>query len=141
MRMRAAQMIGAGLPLIAALAALAVPWGPAAAGGGRSEPAARTLENGSVFIYQQDPASAVSVLGIVIGGGRAAEPEGKDGLANLVTRLALEIPLKPETATLMQTGFGNQDGDPLFRNAAARNYRPIPASPCRDAGVWDRVRP
>lgn len=101
MRMRAVQVIGAGLPFLAALASLAVPWGPAAAGSGRSEPAARSLENGSVFIYQQDPASAVSVLGIVIGGGRAADPEGKDGLANLVTRLALEIPSSDKVQDLM----------------------------------------
>ncbi|MBN2206846.1 MAG: insulinase family protein [Candidatus Aminicenantes bacterium] len=64
-------------------------------------PAARGLDNGSALIFQRDAASAVSVLGIVIGGGRAAEPDGLPGLANLVTRLSLEIPDADKVQALM----------------------------------------
>lgn len=69
--------------------------------GERTGPSDRTLQNGSAFIYHRDSASAVSILGIVIGGGRAAEPEGKQGLSNLVTRLTLEIPDSDKVQDLM----------------------------------------
>lgn len=64
-------------------------------------PSARTLDNGAVLVYHRDPASAVSVLGLVIGGGRAAEPDGRQGLAGLVTRLSLEIPDADKVQALM----------------------------------------
>jgi predicted Zn-dependent peptidase len=67
----------------------------------RLGPSSRLLENGSTLVYDRDAASAVSVLGLVIGGGRAAEPEGKQGLANLVTRLMLEIPDADKVQALM----------------------------------------
>ena len=99
MRMRGGRTGWAGLLLIAAL--LAALGSADAAGTDRAGPAGRALDNGAAFIFHRDQASAVSVLGLVIGGGRAAEPEGKQGLSNLVTRLALEIPDSDKVQELM----------------------------------------
>jgi len=52
----------------------------------------KALENGLTLIYQKDASSAITVIQILIGGGMKADPEGKQGLAYLTTRLALEIP-------------------------------------------------
>lgn len=52
----------------------------------------KTLENGLTLIYQKDASSAITVIQILIGGGMKADPEDKQGLAYLTTRLALEIP-------------------------------------------------
>jgi len=52
----------------------------------------KALENGLTLIYQKDASSAITVIQILIGGGMNADPEGKQGLAYLTTRLALEIP-------------------------------------------------
>ena len=49
------------------------------------------LGNGAVFLYAHDPSSGVTSVEIFIRGGKAAVPPGKDGLAALTTRLALEI--------------------------------------------------
>ncbi len=68
---------------------------------GATLPSRRSLESGSALIYQRDTASAVTVLGIVIGGGKAAEPDGKQGLAHLVTRLSLEITDEGKAQDLM----------------------------------------
>lgn len=50
------------------------------------------LSNGLKVIYQYNPASEVTVMQFLIRGGKMAEPQGKDGLANMMTRLSLEIP-------------------------------------------------
>lgn len=50
------------------------------------------LSNGLMVYAQKDVSSAITVLQILIKGGQAAEPDGKDGLAYLTTRLSLEIP-------------------------------------------------
>ena len=52
----------------------------------------KTLENGLSLIYQKDASSSITVIQILIRGGQSAEPENKQGLAYLTTRLALEIP-------------------------------------------------
>ncbi|UCE21913.1 MAG: insulinase family protein [Candidatus Aminicenantes bacterium] len=52
----------------------------------------KVLENGLTLIYQNDASSAITVIQILIRGGMKADPEDKQGLAYLTTRLALEIP-------------------------------------------------
>ena len=51
-----------------------------------------TLENGMKLYYQQDKASAVSAVQILVPGGRLDEPMEKKGLAYMAARFALEIP-------------------------------------------------
>ncbi len=58
----------------------------------KNSPDKRILENGLTIIYQQDTSSALTVLQIVIMGGKGAEPLDKSGLAYLTTHLMLEIP-------------------------------------------------
>ena len=53
---------------------------------------AKILENGLMLICQQDTSSAITVVQILIKGGYRDDPEGKQGLAYLTTRLSLEIP-------------------------------------------------
>lgn len=55
-------------------------------------PEIKKLSNGLSLIYQQDESSAITVLQILIKGGKGSEAPGKDGVAYLTTRLALEIP-------------------------------------------------
>ena len=64
-------------------------------------PQKRTLDNGLTWLYQKDDSSAITVLYLIIGGGKRAEPTGKDGLAHLVTRLAVEIPDRGKIQSLM----------------------------------------
>ncbi len=52
----------------------------------------KTLENGLSLICQKDASSSITVIQILIRGGQSAEPEDKQGLAYITTRLALEIP-------------------------------------------------
>lgn len=87
------------LVLLLGLSAGPSPRGGAAAAG--ALPSRRALQNGSAFIFQRDTSSAVTVLGIVIGGGKAAEPEGQQGLAHLTTRLSLEITDEGKALDLM----------------------------------------
>jgi len=56
------------------------------------QPKKKILSNGLELIYQTDPSSAITVLQILIKGGKGAEPEDKHGLAYLTTRLTVEIP-------------------------------------------------
>ena len=62
----------------------------------------KTLENGLTTITQTDGTSAVTVLEILIRGGQKADPEGKEGLAYLTTRLSLEIPDMSKVQELME---------------------------------------
>jgi len=64
-------------------------------------PEKRILDNGLALVYQMDKSSEITVLQILIKGGKGAEPEGKRGLAYLTTRLALEIPDRGKAQTLM----------------------------------------
>jgi len=61
----------------------------------------KVLDNGLTLIYQKDTSSAITVLQILIKGGKGAEPEGKEGLAYLTTRLALEIPDQKKVQDMM----------------------------------------
>lgn len=67
----------------------------------KNPPQKRTLENGLALVYQMDKSSEITVLHILIKGGKGAEPEGKRGLAYLTTRLALEIPDRGKVQDLM----------------------------------------
>lgn len=51
-----------------------------------------TLSNGIPLLFHFDDTSSVTVIQIMILGGRSAEPEGKEGVSYLTTRLMLEIP-------------------------------------------------
>ncbi len=88
-----------GAPAAAAILGLALAAGPAA--GTRQAPASLSvparqasflLDNGLRVSYRQDPSSEVTVLLIGVGGGLAAEPADKPGLAFLTSRLAMDIP-------------------------------------------------
>ena len=50
------------------------------------------LENGVKLYYQKDTTSAVSVVQVLIRGGRSNEPQDMKGLAYMAFRFALEIP-------------------------------------------------
>lgn len=54
------------------------------------------------MIIQNDEASSVTVLEILIKGGKKAEPDGKEGLSYLTTRLALEIPDQSNAIEFME---------------------------------------
>ena len=77
-------------------------------------PQKRTLSNGLTWLYQNDDSSAITVLYLLISGGKRAEPPGKDGLAYLVTRLAIEIPDQGKIQSLMSLATHvsmNAEGD------------------------------
>ena len=59
------------------------------------------LENGLLWIYQQDLSSDCTSAVILIKGGKSAEPAGMSGLAYLATRLAVEIPDDAKLKELM----------------------------------------
>lgn len=59
------------------------------------------LSNGLTVFAQNDDSSAITVMQVLIKGGKAAEPAGKDGLAYLTTRLSLEIPDQGKIQTMM----------------------------------------
>jgi zinc protease len=63
-----------------------------AAGAPESAIRKQSLPNGLILITQRDGSAAVTVLEILIRGGKKAEAPGKEGLAYLTTRLSLEIP-------------------------------------------------
>ena len=67
----------------------------------RNLPEDEFLSNGLRLIYQKDDSSATTVLQVLVRGGKGAEPEGKDGLAFLTTRLALEIPDRGKIQEMM----------------------------------------
>ncbi len=52
----------------------------------------RTLEDGMTLISETDATTATTAIQILIRGGKRAQPAGLEGLAFLVTRLAVEIP-------------------------------------------------
>ena len=97
-----------GRSMAACLAALALAAG--AARTGRAEDPPRpwtnpperfTLSTGVPCVYQKDPVSPTSVVGLFIGGGKSAVPSGCDGLAAVSTRLLLEIPDESKIQDLM----------------------------------------
>jgi predicted Zn-dependent peptidase len=68
----------------------------------KNPPKKTVLKNGLTAIIQQDEASSVTVLEILIKGGKSAEPAGYEGLSYLVTRLSLEIPDQSKVQDLME---------------------------------------
>lgn len=61
----------------------------------------KVLENGLTFIYQIDKTSPLTVIQILIKGGKRAEPLEKDGLAYLTSRLTVEIPDRGKIQDMM----------------------------------------
>jgi zinc protease len=61
----------------------------------------KILGNGLTVILEKDDASPTTFLQILIRGGERAEPPGKEGLAFLTTRLAVEIPDTDKVQKLM----------------------------------------
>lgn len=59
------------------------------------------LATGVPCIYQRDPVSPTTVVGLFIGGGQSAVPSGSDGLAAIATRLLLEVPDESKIQDLM----------------------------------------
>ncbi len=76
-----------GIVLLAGLAATAGAAPPASAG----QVERTVLPGGAVFLYANDGSSGVTSVEIFVRGGKSAVPAGKDGLASMTTRLALEI--------------------------------------------------
>jgi predicted Zn-dependent peptidase len=58
----------------------------------KNQPTKDILSNGLTFIHHKDDSSPTSVVNILIKGGKKREPEGKEGVAFLTTRLCLELP-------------------------------------------------
>jgi zinc protease len=58
----------------------------------KEAPVRLRLATGMDCFYQKDATSPTTVIELVVPGGRGVLPEGRDGLAYLVTRLCLEIP-------------------------------------------------
>jgi zinc protease len=56
------------------------------------------------FIYQQDGSSQLTVIHLLVKGGKAAVPISQRGLAFLTTRLAVELPTAESLNRLMQSG-------------------------------------
>ena len=67
----------------------------------KTSPRRSALTTGIPLIFHQDKASAMTVVGLFVPGGRAAVPAGLDGLAYLTTRLTLEIPDESKARDLM----------------------------------------
>lgn len=65
-------------------------------------PQKRVLENGLTLIIEKDQSTETAFLQILIRGGKKAEPEGKEGLSFLTTRLAVEIPTSSDVQTMMK---------------------------------------
>jgi predicted Zn-dependent peptidase len=84
---------------------------------GKSLPQKKVLENGLTMIWQKDESSAITVVQILIKGGQRAEPDGKQGLSYLTTRLTLEIPDQGKVQDLMSQSsrfFMSSKGDFSF---------------------------
>jgi predicted Zn-dependent peptidase len=68
---------------------------------GADGPEKTVLKSGIPCIYHRDGASPMTVVGLVVPGGKSAVPRGLDGLAAMTTRLALEIPDEGKVRDLM----------------------------------------
>jgi len=83
------------------LLAAAMRPGGAAPLAGADGPEKTVLKSGIPCIYHKDGSSLVTVVGLVVPGGKSAVPRGLDGLAAMTTRLALEIPDEGKVRDLM----------------------------------------
>lgn len=68
---------------------------------GADGPEKTILKSGIPCIYYRDGSSPVTVVGLIVPGGKSAVPRGLDGLAAMTTRLALEIPDEGKVRDLM----------------------------------------
>ena len=68
----------------------------------KNPPQKKVLKNGLTVITQKDEVSTVTVIEILIKGGKRSEPAGKKGLSYLTTRLSLEIPDQGKVQELME---------------------------------------
>jgi len=59
------------------------------------------LPNGLPVIYLKDDSSPLTVLKVLVDGGKQAQPPGLEGLAFLVGRLALELPDEDKVQSMM----------------------------------------
>ncbi len=80
----------------------------------KNRPEKIALSNGLTLVYQKDDSSATSVVQILIQGGKREEPQGKEGVAFLTTRLCLELPDQTLLERMMSqatrsTMFGRED--------------------------------
>ncbi|MDH7511569.1 MAG: pitrilysin family protein [Clostridiales bacterium] len=73
----------------------------AAPGFGSSAAHKEILKSGMTVIFEHNDSSATTFMQFLIRGGRRAEPEGKQGLSFLTTRLAVEIPDSSKIQELM----------------------------------------
>jgi zinc protease len=119
-----------GLLTAGAILAVAVAAAPRPSGAGpevwQRPPAKSTLENGIPLIYHQDKVSPITVVGLFVPGGRAAVPEGLDGLAYIATRLTLEIPDQDKAQDLMSQATRmsyacEEDGSIVFIECLSEN--------------------
>lgn len=58
----------------------------------KTKPEKMKLKNGATFLYEKDDSSKITVIQFYIKGGKLADPENKQGLSYVTTRLILEIP-------------------------------------------------
>lgn len=68
----------------------------------KNAPRRAVWDGGLTVITESDDASPVTVLELIVRGGRRAEPAGKQGLSYLTTRLTLEIPDESKVQELME---------------------------------------
>lgn len=92
-------------------------------------PVKSVLETGIPLVYHQDKISPMTVVGLFALGGRAAVPEGLDGLAYLATRLTLEIPDEDKARDLMtqstrMTYLCEEDCSIVFIECLSENLEP-----------------
>ncbi|MFC2164621.1 M16 family metallopeptidase [Acidobacteriota bacterium] len=67
----------------------------------KTNPKITSLENGITLIHERDQASRRTVVHVLVKGGKRAEPQGKEGLVYLTTRLAINIPDQGKIQDLM----------------------------------------
>ncbi|UCE42815.1 MAG: insulinase family protein [Candidatus Aminicenantes bacterium] len=67
----------------------------------KNQPEKEILSNGLTFIYHKDDLSPTSFVHILMKGGKRLEPEEKEGVAFLTTRLCLELPSQQVLQRLM----------------------------------------
>ncbi len=67
----------------------------------KNQPEKVVLSNGLRFIYHKDDTSATSFVHILMKGGKRLEPEEKEGVTFLTTRLCLELPSQQVLQRLM----------------------------------------
>lgn len=119
-----------GPALAAALAAMALGLAAGAAPEAwKTKPLRSVLSTGIPLIYHRDTISPMTVVGLFAPGGRAAVPDGLDGLAYLATRLTLEIPDEDKARDLMSqatrmTYVCEEDCSIVFIECLSENLEP-----------------